>query len=201
MKKFAVIVSAMLLLMSAIMMTTTTAAAQTAAVLLDQTYTNTQCGITIMYPSDWVKEELNQKFGEGGLAPLTSLANFEPDSPEGYKSTVEAEAWDISKYPDKSIEGIADGEKETILSGDESAGSIEQAERTTVNGRHAYSIVYTQPIPDSEEIWKIMATYIVSGDMQYTILFTATDNETFDKYISVVDSMVNSIKLDEGKKC
>jgi hypothetical protein len=44
-----------------------------------------------------------------------------------------------------------------------------------------------------------MATYIVSGDMQYTILFTATDNETFDKYISVVDSMVNSIKLDEGK--
>jgi hypothetical protein len=198
--KFTVIVSVALLLMSAIMMTTT-AAAQTAAVLLDQTYTNTQCGITIMYPSDWVKEELNQKFGEGGLAPLTGLANFEPDSPEGYKSTVETEAWDISKYSDKSIEGIADGEKETILSGDESAGSIEQTERITVNGHPAYRIVYTQPIPDSEEIWKIMATYIVSGDMQYTILFTATDNETFDKYISVVDSMVNSIKLDEGKKC
>ncbi|HEY9385706.1 MAG TPA: PsbP-related protein [Nitrososphaeraceae archaeon] len=197
--KFAAIVRATLLLMSAIMMTTT-AAAQTAAVLLDQTYTNTQCGITIMYPSDWVKEELNQKFGEGGLAPLTSLANFEPNSPEDYKSTVKAEAWDISKYSDKSIEGIADVDKETILSG-EYAGSIEQAERTTVNGHHAYSIVYTQPIPDSEEIWKIMATYIVSGDMQYTILFTTTDNETFDKYISVVDSMVNSIKLDEGKKC
>jgi len=48
--------------------------AQTA---LDQTYTNMQCGITIMYPSDWIKEELNQKYGGEELTSLTGLANFD----------------------------------------------------------------------------------------------------------------------------
>jgi hypothetical protein len=37
-----------------------------------------------------------------------ALANFQPDSADGSGNTLELEAWDISKYPDKSIEGIAD---------------------------------------------------------------------------------------------
>jgi hypothetical protein len=94
---------------------------------LAQKYSNAKCGITIMYPSNWIIEELNEKFGEGTSAPMTGLANFNPDTPESYKSTIESEAWDISKYPDKSIEGIAESEKDYVhLSPD---ASIEEAKR------------------------------------------------------------------------
>jgi hypothetical protein len=154
-----------------------------------------------MYPSNWIIEELNEKFGEGTSAPMTGLANFNPDTPESYKSTIESEAWDISKYPDKSIEGIAESEKDYVhLSPD---ASIEEAKRIeSISGLPAYRTIYTQSFPDSEEIWKIMETYIVSGaDMEYVIRFTATDNESYDRYISVVDNIVKSVIIDGSKTC
>ena len=77
---------------------------------LDQTYTSEECGISIKFPSNWIIEELNDKY-----TTLMALANFQPDIPDGFSNTVELEAWDISEYPDKSIEGIAESEKEQIL--------------------------------------------------------------------------------------
>jgi hypothetical protein len=32
---------------------------------LDQAYANVQCGISMNYPTNWIKEELNEKYGEG----------------------------------------------------------------------------------------------------------------------------------------
>jgi hypothetical protein len=149
------------------------------------------------FPTNWIKEELNEKFGEG-TAPLMALANFQPNSPDGPGNTVELEAWDISKYPDKSIEGIADLEKENILLSPEA--SIEQSERTDLGPNPAYKIVYNEPV-SSGEIWKIMVFITVSGDMQYLVRYTATDPEIYGNYISMVDSMIKSIKIQGGKKC
>jgi hypothetical protein len=47
-----------------------------------------QCGIS-MYPTNWIKEELNDNY-----TTLMALANFQPDSPNGFENTVELEAWD-----------------------------------------------------------------------------------------------------------
>jgi hypothetical protein len=164
---------------------------------LDQTYMNTQCGISMQYPTNWIKEELNEKFGEG-TAQLMALANFQPNGPDGPGNTVELEAWDISKYPDKSIEGIADLEKENILLSPEAG--IEQSERTDLGPNPAYKIIYNEPV-SSGEIWKIMVFITVSGDMQYLVRYTATDPEIYGNYISVVDSMIKTIKIHGGKKC
>jgi hypothetical protein len=161
---------------------------------LNQTYTSTQCGISIKYPTNWVKEELNDKYGEGTTA-LMALANFQPDGPG---NTVELEAWDISNYPDKSIEGLADLEKENILFSPKA--SIEQSERTELGPNPAYRIIYNEPV-SSGEIWKIMVFITVSGDMQYLVRYTATDPEAYGNYIPVIDSMIKSIKIEGGKKC
>jgi hypothetical protein len=151
----------------------------------------------MQYPTNWIKEELNEKFGEG-TAQLMALANFQPNGPDGPGNTVELEAWDISKYPDKSIEGIADLEKENILLSPEAG--IEQSERTDLGPNPAYKIIYNEPV-SSGEIWKIMVFITVSGDMQYLVRYTATDPEIYGNYISVVDSMIKTIKIHGGKKC
>jgi hypothetical protein len=164
---------------------------------LDQAYANVQCGISMNYPTNWIKEELNEKYGEG-TAPLMALANFQPDSADGPGNTLELEAWDISKYPDKSIEGIADLEKENILLSPEA--TIEQSERTNLGPNLAYKIIYNEPI-SPEETWKIMVFIFVSGDMQYIVRYTSTDPETYGNYIPVVDNMIKSIKIEGGKKC
>jgi hypothetical protein len=46
-----------------------------------------------------------------------------------------------------------------------------------------------------------MQTYVVSDDMEYVVHFTATDNDSYDKYISMVNSIVKSITIDDSKKC
>jgi PsbP-like protein len=160
---------------------------------LDQTHTSAQCGISIKYPTNWIKEELNDKYDS-----LMALANFQPDGPDGPGNTVELEAWDISTYPDKSIEGLADLEKENIMLTPEA--SIEQSERTELGPNPAYEIIYNEPVP-SGELWKIMIFMTVSGDMQYVVRYTATDPGTYGYYVSVIDSMIKSIKIEGGKKC
>jgi hypothetical protein len=145
------------------------------------------------YPTNWIKEELNDNYDS-----LMALANFQPDGPDGPGNTVELEAWDISSYPDKSIEGLADLEKENILLTPEA--SIEQSERTELGPNPAYKIIYNEPVP-SGEMWKIMIFMTVSGDMQYVVRYTATDSGTYGNYVPVIDSMIKSIKIEGGKKC
>ena len=159
---------------------------------LDKTYANTQCGISVNYPSDWIIVEFNEK-----SLDMTSLANFKPS---GAGITLQLEATDISAYaePDKSVEGLANVEKENILLNPEA--SIEQSNRTEVSGIPAYRIVYNDPISPTDT-WKILYMIIASNNTQYTLRFTATSQDEYGKYIPVVDNMIKSIKIDGSKKC
>jgi hypothetical protein len=169
--------------------------AQSSTQSLDQTYANTKCGISMSYPSDWTKQELNEK-----VVFTTDLANFKPSGPDGSGVTLKLEANDITAYPesDKSVDAFANAEKEIILSNPQA--SIEQAERTEVGGMPAYKIVHNNPITQ-ENMWKTMNMIIVANNMQYTLLFTATNQNAYGNYIPVVDNMIKSIKIDGSKKC
>jgi hypothetical protein len=59
--------------------------AQSSTQSLDQTYANTQCGISMNYPSDWIITEFNEK-----SLDMTSLANFKPS---GTGITLQLEAY------------------------------------------------------------------------------------------------------------
>src|SRR5919109_3160986 len=103
--------------------------AQSSTQSLDQTYSNTQCGISMSYPSDWTKQELNEK-----VVYTTKLANFKPSGLDGSGVSLKLEANDITAYPEsaKSVDAFANTEKENILSIPQV--SIEQSERTEVGG-------------------------------------------------------------------
>jgi hypothetical protein len=169
--------------------------AQSSTQTLDQTYANMQCGFSMNYPSDWTKEELNEK-----VVTRTDLANFKPSGPDSSEVSLSLEANDITAYPKsaKSVDAFANAEKEIILLIPQV--SIEQSERTEVGGMPAYKIVHNNPVtPDN--VWKTMNLIIVSGDMQYTLLFSTTSQDEYGKYIPVVDNMIKSIKIDGSKKC
>ena len=166
--------------------------AQSGTQSLDQTYANTQCGISMNYPSSWIIVEFNEK-----SLDMTSLANFKPS---GTGITLQLEATDISAYaePDKSVEGLANVEKGNILLNPEA--SIEQSNITEVSGIPAYRIVYNNPITPTDT-WKILYMIIASNNTQYTLRFTATSQDEYGSYIPVVDNMIKSIKIDGSKKC
>jgi hypothetical protein len=166
--------------------------AQSGAQSLDKTYTNPQCGISMNYPSDWIITEFNEK-----SLDMTSLANFKPS---GAGITLQLEATDISAYAeaDKSVEGLANIEKEDILLNPEA--SIEQSNTTEVSGIPAYRIVYNNPITPSDT-WKILYLIVASNNTQYTLRFTATSQDEYGSYVPVVDNMIKSIKIDGSKKC
>jgi hypothetical protein len=147
------------------------------------------------YPSDWIKDELNEK-----VVTTTDLANFKPRGPDGSEVSLKLEANDISAYPEsyKSVDAFANDEKELISLIPQA--SIEQAERTEVGSMPAYKIVHNNSI-SPENIWKTMNMIIVANNMQYTLLFTTTSQDTYGKYIPVVDNMIKSIKIDGSKKC
>jgi len=169
--------------------------AQSSTQSLDQTYANTQCGISMSYPSDWTKQELNEK-----VVYTTKLANFKPSGPDGSGVSLKLEANDITAYPEsaKSVDAFANTEKENILSIPQV--SIEQSERTEVGGMPAYKIVHNNPITP-ENMWKTMNMIIVANNMQYTLLFTTTSQDSYERYAPVVDNMIKSIKIDGSKKC
>ena len=105
----------------------------------------------------------------------------------------------VGRLEDRLIVGRRSNAEKELISFIPQA-SIEQAQRTEVGGRPAYKIVHNNPITP-ENMWKTMNVIIVSNDMQYTLLFTTTNQDTYGKYVPVVDNMIKSIKIDDSKKC
>lgn len=157
-------------------------------------YLNSGLKVEIQFPSDWNKEEENFKVGSEGSA-LYSLATFQPNSAEGFKTTLELEINEISKYTSdsKSLSGLGEFEKESItLSPD---ATILSSNTIEINGCPAYQIIYLEGFPNSEEQWKRMLTFFIACDKEYVIRYTATENDLYDKYLRVIDDMLQTFKI------
>lgn len=158
-------------------------------------YANSEHKTQIQFPSDWIKKEENGKFGVGGLTPLYTLATLQPDTTEGFKSTLELEINDISKYTGdtKSLTGMGDFEKESIMLSPEA--TILSSNEIQINNCPAYQIVYLQGFPDTQEQWKTMLTFFIDCDKEYVMRYTATDNQLYDKYLETVSNMLQTFKV------
>jgi hypothetical protein len=157
-------------------------------------YINSEHNIQLQYPSGWTKEEINGKYTTGD-STLYSLATFQPNNAEGFKSTFELEINDIAKNPGdlKSLTGLADQEKEIVLLSPEamilSSGEIQ------INGCPAYEILYSQGFPDKADQWKIMQTILVDCNKEYVMRFTATESGLYDKYLESIRNIIQTFKV------
>jgi len=158
------------------------------------TYDNKDHNVQIQYPSDWTKDEQNFKAGSEGSA-LYSLATFQPNTAEGFKSALELEINEISKYTadTKSLTGLGEFEKEGIMLSPEA--SILSSNEIKINNCPAYQIIYLQGIPNSQEKWKIILTFLIDCDKEYVMRYTGTDLNLYDKYLKTIGDMIQTFHL------
>ena len=164
---------------------------------LEKTYTNQKCGISIQYPSDWKSEDYTSDDGPGHV--INNIVEFQPNNSEGFHNVVGIELNDISTLSDKSFAAIK--EFEVVYYRQMShIGKVETSEITQMAGYPAQKLVYKE----GPEV-KNMDVFTVAFDREYKITYDASSSEYYDKYLSTVDKMIQTFKINqptfEGINC
>ncbi|HEX9318997.1 MAG TPA: hypothetical protein VF884_08690 [Nitrososphaeraceae archaeon] len=134
-------------------------------------YRNPEHKVQLQYPSNWQKEH-HGKFTSGS-STLYNVATFQPDTSEGFRSTLELEINDISSYPGDT-KSLSDFEKENILLSPEAR--ILSSNEIQINGCPAHEIVYLQGVPNKADEWKIMQMFLVDCNKECVMRYTGTDS-------------------------
>jgi hypothetical protein len=100
--------------------------------MLDTTYINENCDVSIKYPSDWKIEE---KTLDDATRTINYIVELQPNNDEGFNSVVRIELNDISYYLDKSLESITLNEERNITMG--GMGVIETSETISIAAHNA----------------------------------------------------------------
>jgi PsbP-like protein len=158
-------------------------------------YTNPTYGFSLLYPSEWINEEINPGVN------LTFLISFNPPPTEFGESIFVYMA--IKNLTDKnaSLKDFAEAEinflnsppSATSPTADASARTILESEPDYIAGNtQAHKVVYSEKV--SGTISRIMEIYFVNGNMGYILSFIA-DATTYDKYLPTFQKMADSVKL------
>jgi len=159
--------------------------------MLDMTYINENCGVSIKYPSDWKIEE---KTLDDATRTINYIVELQPNNDEGFNSVVGIELNDISHYLDKSLESITLNEERNITMG--GMGVIETSETISIAGHNAQKIVYTEP-GVSNDRFKKMEIDILAFNREYKITCDISSTELYQKYISTVEEMIETFDIAE----
>lgn len=158
-------------------------------------YTNPQHGFSLLYPSNWVNEEIPPG------ANLTYLISFNPPANEIGEFVFVYVAVKNLTNNNTSLEQFADQEISllkrppavTSPTEDTSARTILESGPATVAGNtSAYKVVYTEKV--SGTLSKIMETYAVKGNKGYILTYLAY-TDIYDKYLPIAQKMVDSFNL------
>jgi hypothetical protein len=159
--------------------------------LLDKSYVNQNCGISINYPSNW---KLEEKIQNDAKLPVNYIVEFQPNNEEDSMISVGIELDDISHLPDRSLESIKTIEENKITIG--GTGIIETSEATSIAGHDAQKIVYTIPGENNARLMK-MDVDVLAYNREYKITFETSSIELFQKYISTVEEMIRTFVISE----
>jgi hypothetical protein len=159
--------------------------------LLDKSYVNENCGVSINYPSDWKLEEIIQN---DATLPVNNIVKFQPNNQEDSMTIVGIELHDISHLPDRTLESIKTSEENNITMG--GTGIIETSETISIAGYDAQKIVYTVLGEDNDRLKK-MQIDVLAYNREYKITFDTNGTSLYQKYISTVEEMIRTFKINE----
>lgn len=159
--------------------------------LLDKSYVNENCGISINYPSDW---KLEEKIQNDARLPVNYIVEFQPNNEEDSMSIVGIELDDISHLPERTLESIKTNEENNITMG--GTGIIETSETISIAGFDAQKIVYTVPGENNDRLKK-MEIDVLAYNREYKITFDTSGTSLYQKYISTVEEMIRTFKINE----
>lgn len=159
--------------------------------LLDKSYVNENCGVSINYPSDWKFEE---KIQNDATLPVNYIVEFQPKNEEDSMTIVGIELDDISHLPDRTLESIKTSEENNITMG--GTGIIETSETISIAGYDAQKIVYTV-LGENNDRLKKMEIDVLAYNREYKITFDTSGTSLYQKYISTVEEMIRTFKINE----
>ena len=159
--------------------------------LLDKSYVNGNCGVSINYPSDWNFEE---KIQNDATLPVNYIVEFQPNNEEDSITIVGIELDDISHLPDRTLESIKTSEENNITM--EGIGIIETSETISIAGHDAQKIVYTV-LGENNDRLKKMEIDVLAYNREYKITFDTSGTSIYQKYISTVEEMIRTFKINE----
>jgi len=159
--------------------------------LLDKSYVNENCGISINYPSDW---KFDDKIYNDATLPMNHIVEFQPNKEEDSISIVGIELHDISHLPDRSLESIKASEESNITMGGK--GIIETSEAIPITGNDAQKIVYTIPGENNDRLKK-MEIDVLAYNREYKITFSTSSIELYQKYILTVEDMIRTFEINQ----
>ena len=158
-------------------------------------YTNPQYGFSLLYPSEWVNEEINPG------ANLTFLTSFSPPASEFgefvfvYMAVKNLTDNNISlkQFTDQEISLLKRPPAATSPTEDTSAKTILESEPTTIAGNtSAHKVIYTEKV--SGTLSKIMEIYAVNEDKGYIMTYLAF-TDIYDKYLPTAQKMADSLNI------
>jgi len=159
--------------------------------LLDKSYVNENCGVSINYPSDW---KLEEKIQNDAKLPVNYIVEFQPNNEEDSMTIVGIELHDISHLPDRTLESIKTSEENNITMG--GTGIIETSEPISIAGYDAQKIVYTVTGENNDRLKK-MEIDVLAYNREYKITFDISGTSLYQKYISTVEEMIRTFKINE----
>ena len=159
--------------------------------LLDKSYVNENCGVSINYPSDW---KLEEKMQNDATLPVNYIVEFQPKNEEDSMTIVGIELDDISHLPDRTLESIKTSEENNITVG--GTGIIESSETISIAGYDAQKIVYTV-LGENNDSLKKMEIDVLAYNREYKITFDTSGTSLYQKYISTVEEMIRTFKINE----
>lgn len=159
--------------------------------LLDKLYVNENCGVSINYPSDW---KLEEKMQNDATLPVNYIVNFRPNNEDDSVTIVGIELDDISHLPDRTLESIKTSEENNITTG--GTGIIETSETISIAGYAAQKIVYTV-LGENNDRLKKMEIDVLAYNREYKITFDTSGTSLYQKYISTVEEMIGTFKINE----
>ena len=159
--------------------------------VVDRTYVNESCGVSINYPSDW---KLEEKIQNDATLPVNYIVEFQPNNEEDSMAIVGIELDDISHLPDRTLESIKTSEENNITMG--GTGRIETSETISIAGYDAQKIVYTV-LGENDDRLKKMEIDVLAYNREYKITFDTSGRSLYQKYISTVEEMIRTFKINE----
>ncbi len=152
------------------------------------TYQNSTAGITLQYPSNWVKQENGTR-----QDTQTDLVTFTPPTINS-NASLDITVDDITDSMGTTLAQYASDEigslKQQFASNDFKL--IESKSSIILAGLPAYRIVYTSV--DQNTTTKDMEIGAIKGGKVYLLTYEAGPNE-YDKYLPIALKMIDSFKL------
>lgn len=158
-------------------------------------YTNPQYGFSLLYPSNWI----NQEIAPG--ANLTFLISFSPPPQEFGESVFVYMAvknstgnnTSLKQFTEQEISFLERPPPATSITEGTGVRTILESEPTTIAGNTpAYKVVYSEKV--SGTLSKIMEVYAVNRDKGY-IMSYFTYTAIYDKYLPIVQKMIDSLNV------